>query len=582
MAGDSAALVGEGWEHFRLQRPLAAWASWQKALRRSPGNADAAEALESLETAADLPGAARASYRFQNPSDPARRAKWDARLQGRGLDDLNVAAGAFAAIADDDPDDAEARLNQALCLAWLGRNVEAAAALDGVVRTLAASHPERAADAWTIAEVLRLGAGAEPLADDLKYVWTVESDPPRGMLDRWPNLRPVTVPEGAEEGARPLKVAEMYEWLDRPPLVPGAVADLDAWKVPMVLATVVVTPGRVRLSSTDSAGFERVFDPPLAGYAEYFRSARREAAPLPISWADLGLARYRLPDGLDPARRADLARGVVERAFEVDWVRRPRAGLDGRTPVEAARAAAKGDAVARAKLAAVVRFAEQLGERPNRAALYLGYPFDRLRRRLDLLTVGPEGNGAVAGDDVTCMSESELTALDPSPLDDHRLAEAFASASAFSCDALSDKFASILLERTPEVLRRADLEAVVAPLVRDALGGRRPSRAIEVIRRASSVTDDPRLRRTLTLWSAEVYARSGRPTEALAAYRSLVEQSGPDERVEVAIDGAETLLDNDLPEEARALLVEVDRQARGGSSSRIQDLVERAGESPPS
>src|SRR5262245_50183615 len=36
IAAEVLALVHRGWDHLRLQRPLAAWASWQQALRLAP------------------------------------------------------------------------------------------------------------------------------------------------------------------------------------------------------------------------------------------------------------------------------------------------------------------------------------------------------------------------------------------------------------------------------------------------------------------------------------------------------------------------------------------------------------------
>ena len=52
-------LIHEGWDHLRSQRPLAAWASWQRALRIEPHSAAALRALSTLESAKDLPLAAR-------------------------------------------------------------------------------------------------------------------------------------------------------------------------------------------------------------------------------------------------------------------------------------------------------------------------------------------------------------------------------------------------------------------------------------------------------------------------------------------------------------------------------------------
>src|SRR5271168_1119143 len=92
----SMALVHEGWDHLRARRPLAAWGSWQRALRLDPGLTAAAQALSTLESAADLPGAARSVYRLRQPDDPARRAAWDDRLKARGAGEQDLEAMADA------------------------------------------------------------------------------------------------------------------------------------------------------------------------------------------------------------------------------------------------------------------------------------------------------------------------------------------------------------------------------------------------------------------------------------------------------------------------------------------------------
>ncbi len=124
------ALIHEGWDHLKRQRPLAAWASWRRVLRIEPQHEAATHALHVLANAGDLPLAARVEYRFLTPTDEAGRSRWDARFRGRDLGELAVAAEAFATLAEDDPGDARARFNQGLCLAWLGRNAESVAALD--------------------------------------------------------------------------------------------------------------------------------------------------------------------------------------------------------------------------------------------------------------------------------------------------------------------------------------------------------------------------------------------------------------------------------------------------------------------
>jgi tetratricopeptide (TPR) repeat protein len=227
------------------------------------------------------------------------------------------------------------------------------------------------------------------------------------------------------------------------------------------------------------------------------------------------------------------------------------------TPLEAARRAARGDVVARARLSAVVRYREQLGARPTHAAIYQGYPFDRLRRRLGLLS--HEASDALDADDVSCMGERELDGLDPSALDDHRLADAFTSALALRDDARTARFAAALARRPAPARARLDPEALFAPLVRESLRLGDPEEALDWLKSALADADGPRAR-AFTVWSAEIHARSGHPEAALRAYQELLERADGD--AALALDGAETLLDNGYPDHALPLLLDARTRAR--------------------
>ncbi len=61
------ALVHEGWNHLMSQRPLAAWGTWQRALRLDANSIAARQALETLEAAPELPLAAARSTAFGSP-----------------------------------------------------------------------------------------------------------------------------------------------------------------------------------------------------------------------------------------------------------------------------------------------------------------------------------------------------------------------------------------------------------------------------------------------------------------------------------------------------------------------------------
>lgn len=569
---EALGLVHEGWNHLRLQRPLAAWASWQRALRLAPADTAARQALAVLENAGELPAAARSVYRFRAPSSEPVRSRWDARLRGGLLDDLDAAAEAFLSLVDRDPTDADAAYDVGLCLAWQGRNLEAIAALDRVVQLRARDDFDLAVQGWTLAEVLRLGSGAEREADDLRYVWTTQLDDPAALdrvLDHWPNLRPVSVPIDPLTGSKPIDDGQVFEWLDREcrPDGPHSIVGRPE-QVARVLATVIRTPRSLRLSTPDPSGLERLSDPAMAEAARLLATAKKEATPLPLAWADAALGTFRFPTGLDTQALAAVTRGVVERYFETIWVHHPRHALGGRTPVEAARLARNGDPAMRARLEAVVRFREHLGSRPTHALLYQGYPFDRLRRRLGL--IGPEDTAAVDPNDLTCSSESDLDALDPSLLDGERLADAFTAAAGLGDDSRTARFAAEITRLGPASMGRLDLTAVLAPLVREALGDGNPVLAIERLQRGRELARDDQDRRTLEAWTAEVQARSGRLADALETYQTLIAGAGPATAAAAALDGAETMLDNGDPASAAALLLEARALARTSGDHRTE------------
>jgi tetratricopeptide (TPR) repeat protein len=567
------ALVHQGWDHLKHQRPLAAWASWRRALRIEPEQEAATHALHVLANAGDLPEAARAEYRFLTPSDDAQRARWDGRFRGRDLEELADAADAFGALAVEDPSDAHARFNQGLCLAWLGRNAEAVAALDQAVRAIAGAEPEVADSAWTIAEILRQGGGAEHLADDLNHVvslaWT-PGDDPSGFLDERDDVRPIENPVDPVNGQPRLPGARLYEWLDRPWPAATTSALAMADDLRRVRATIVRRPGSLRLSGTDPVLLDGAFAEAARSVGDRLASIRREATPMPLAFLDAAVWAIRIPPGLDEEERARLDRSAVERYYETIWLHRPRRGLDGRSPVEAGRLAQDGDSVARVKLSAVVRVREQLGMRPTTALLYQGYPFDRLRRRLGLAPADPE---AIDPLDATSMSGPELDRLDPAGLDDYALADAYESAAALGDDRRTARFAEVLATRDPSSLARLDVRALFATLVRREVAENSRPGAFRHLDRAQAV--DLALTggvdgRTYQIWRAEVFVRTGFPQDAVRIYEGLIDNP-PDPAL--ALDATEMLLDSDFVEEGRLMARHALDLARAAANP---ELAERA------
>jgi tetratricopeptide (TPR) repeat protein len=570
----STDLIHEGWNHLKSQRPLAAWGSWQRVLRIDPDSLAALQALTALESASDLPLAARTPYRFREATDPAKRAIWDDRMRGQTDQDLHATADLFGRLATADSTDSAAWFNRGLCLAWMGKNLEAIGCLDRVVGLEADHAFDLAVDAWTLAEVLRQGGGAETLADDLRFACTMawtQGDTP-WLLDEFPDIHRVPAPRApgapADDGAE----IEVFEWLDRPASILSQSANTN--ELPRtILASVYISGRTLRLSSPRAENLERIEESLFPRLENEVEPVRREASPLPLPFLDADVWIFRIPSGVDPDRADQLRREAIEQYFENRWIHRPRHGLDGRSPLAAGVEVHRGDAAARAKLAAVVRLREQLGNRPSALLLYLGYPFDRLRRRLGLELVY---SSAVDMQDLGCASGTELDLLDLATLDDSRLIEAFTSAAGLRDDARTARFAAELFKRRPAAMACLDLSSMVAPLVRLATSRNDFKAALSWLKEGRSMTSGETAT-TLEVWRAEVFVKAGRPDSAMVAYDRLITPDAAG--AALALDAGEMMLDSGYLDQARALLDVAgdlaNRNRRDWIERRARQLVDR-------
>ena len=418
----STALIHEGWDHLKSQRPLAAWGSWQRCSRADPdsvgGQAGPRDPRIRLGLAAGGPD------RVPIPragSILARRAAWDDRMQGWNAGDLEATADLFGRLATETPADSAAWYNRALCLAWLGKNREAIACLDRVVGLEAESAFDQAVDAWTLAEVLRQGGGAETpgrrpavrLHDRLearRHVVAARrvSRDPASSHARSPGRRGRRqFPRSRCSSGSIGPVASSLVVIREPPTLP------------IVLASVYHQPdkrfGSRALASRPSSGSRRSSSAgsrmaPARSGARRRRCRSRFSTP--IVWI------FRIPPEVDPDLADQLQRESVEQYFENQWIHRPRHGLDDRSPLAAARQARRGDAVARAKLTAVVRLREQLGSRPSARASLPGLSV-RPAAAAPRTRAGRCRHGR--SQDLGCAAPDELDRLDPAALDDSRL-----------------------------------------------------------------------------------------------------------------------------------------------------------------
>ncbi len=477
----STALVHEGWNHLQSQRPLAAWGSWQRGTSSRARLRTARQALATLESAADLPQAARSSYRFRQPDDPRRRTVWDERMKGKEIDDLTATADLFGRLAIDEPLDSAAWYNRALCLAWQGENREAISCLDRVVGIDADRAFDQAVQAWTLAGILRQGAGAEELADDLRYACTIAWKPANTawLLEELPEIQSTAAPREPGKAPDQETEVEVFEWLDRPAGI-GASAELPIAELPRVLASIYIDQHRLRFSSPRVENVQRIEELLFQRYELGASSVRREVTPLPLPFLDADVWTFRTPRMIEPADADDLRREAVEQYYENEWIHRRRHSLGDRSPLDAAHAALRGDLMVKAKLTAVVSLREQLGERPSARGLYHGYPFDRLRRRLGL---APIDSGMVNPADLACAASKELDQLVPAALDDSQLVNALRSSAGLADDKRTARLAAELLGRSPALINKVNLTTAVAPLVRQSMSQHNFDAALEWIAR---------------------------------------------------------------------------------------------------
>ena len=565
-SGSSTDLIHEGWNHLKSQRPLAAWGTWQRALRTDADSVAARQALTALESASDLPLAARTAYRFREAADPAKRAIWDDRMRGQSDYDLDASADLFGRLATTDPTDSAAWYNRGLCLAWIGKNLEAIGCMDRVVRLEAERSFDFAVGAWTQAEVLRQGGGAETLADDLRFACTMDWQPSKTpwLLEEFPEIRRVPTPRAPGAPAEAAPEIDVFEWLYQPASGFSELSQ-NAALPRTILASVYISGRTLRLSSPRAENLERMEELLLPRLEAGASSVRREASPLPLPFLDADVWIFRVPPGVEPDLADQMSREAVEQYFESHWIHRPRHGLDGQSPLQAGLAASEGDAIARARLTAVVRLREQLGNRPSALLLYQGYPFDRLRRRLGLELIYPS---AVDPLDLGCASGAELDLLDAAALDDSRLAEAFTSAAGLRDDARTARVATELLKRRPTTPTSLDLTSVVSPLVRQAMGRDDYKGALSWLKEARSMAAGG-VATTLEVWRAEVFVKAGRPDSAMVVYERLITPHAAG--AGLALDAAEMMLAHGYLDHAKTLLIKAGDLARDHG----RDWIER-------
>ncbi len=520
---------------LKLNRPVAARAAMKIALRHYPADEELQKSFDQVfGPKSTFPAAARQDYAFLPPAPSIggeRRQAWDRALAAPETGRLSDAVRAFEQLTQADEQDAAAWYNLGLARAWTGDNVHAVEALDRYVGL--ESDENKAAAAWTLAEVLRCGHGMEEQSDYREHSVSYQLRDPNALVNLLQHL----------EESRRLAGVQVNE---QEGILSGLVVE------PLPVLTVGTAGGQ--MVSIQSyllviRDFLRIWFPKKESF-EKFRaeveqrlgaalSAPRERAG-PTAFGDVVIESVVLPGG--PMTQEEASRRVTEHAqhyFEDTWIHRPLKALNHVPPVDAA-----GHRDLRKKLRGVLRFLEECASLGGKSA----YEFDRLRRKLGLL----EGAAAPAGPspDITSMNAAELGGLAAEQLSDEQLEQAYQTAQKLDARDLAAHFVRTLLTR-PAQPERPDRYPWFSYLIQQATNEGKSAEALEWINqgeRWDAEQNQGQRGSDYALRRAQVLAKSGQAEQAQDAFEHLIQRDPSNLRYRS--DAAEAMLSLKQPKRA--------------------------------
>lgn len=519
-------LLKMGTCHNYQGRPLAAWATWRRALKIDPTFAPAKEAIDEFITQNHLlPNQARQGLTLRSPDELAvfneeRREKWNAAFEQ--MRDLHVdeLASVFEYLAHDDHYDLAAWYNLAIAYAWSGQNAKSLEALDHYLKQ--ETNFEAAADAWDLGEVLRHGAGAEEYCDNRHHVATYEFADLQAFMERLKTSRHVLV-MSSPEGARSL------HWMDKELAdIQGSVPLLGG--PPRQIAQLNMSPDGVELVATTSHHLFEArakFELTVGDTVRLLGTDERPGDP-----QTMDTEPFLIFPGSNATeeKQAEIIMQSVQRYFESDWIQRPLRALSGLTPLDAAQSKAF-----RAKLEGVIRFRER-----NFARYKLTYHFDRLRNKLGLETHTPPGE--IEPTDISAYSAGQLSSLVPKDLSDEVLQRAYQAAAGMDALETAVGFALEMFERE-SLAGKTDLFPIYRRVIQYCLDQGDASEAATFVERALEYDrrhHAERNRSELQTLSAKVHLATGNVDAACELYREVFARDP--EKPELVASAVERLL----------------------------------------
>jgi tetratricopeptide (TPR) repeat protein len=499
-------------DELKLNRPVAARAAAKIALHLKPADTELRAFFEEVfGDKSQLPPSARREYTFLGlPADAGEtRSAWNQALAGAATGKLSDAARAFEQLTAANASNRAAWYNLGLARAWLGENSAALEALDHYVALEA--DESRAAEAWTLGEVLRCGDGMEDQADYVQHGVLFQIRDPRGLntlLRAWDGEQRLV---GMQANQEQTLLTGLL--LERPTTL---TPELAATRVPALAAYFLIVMDRLRLWHTDASRLDQVRSEVQERLGPAVSAPRMERNHVNFNevLAEALVFPMRISDKEEARRKVQASQ---ERFFEETWIHRPLHSLNRIAPVDAA-----GHAVLRKKLLGAIRFLEECAVPPE----IFTYDFDRLQHKLGLAACpGPASAPAAdASRDYSALSAAELAALPVTELADDEVEKAFQAALQLDARELSANFARALVARPPSA-GRPDLYPWYMHLVQHALQEGDTQAALDGVNegeKADCERNEGRRRNDYELRRAQIHAKRGETSDAQGVFERLI------------------------------------------------------------